>query len=180
MLNPTDFAAAQQSNLDALVWLGSKAFEGVEQLTALNLETARASLGDAAAASQAVLAAKDPQSMLSVQTSLAQGAAEKSAAYGKQVYDIAVAGKAEFEKAAADHFATLQASFVAAVDSATKNAPEGAASGLALFKSAIATANNTFDSLQKASRQATEAAQANLAAVTDSVVAKPAAKSKRG
>jgi phasin family protein len=179
MLNTTEFTAAQQSNLDALVWLGSKAFEGVEQLTALNLEAAKTGLGEAAAASQALLSAKDPQSLLTLQAALAQGAAEKSAAYGKQVYDIALASKAEFEKAAAEHFATVQASFVAAVESATKNAPEGSNSGMALFKSAIATANNTFDSLQKASRQATDAAQANFAAVTDSVT-KPAAKSKRG
>ncbi|HJV68453.1 TIGR01841 family phasin [Ideonella sp.] len=179
MLNATEFTAAQQANLDALVWLGSKAFEGVEQLTALNLQAAKASIDDAAQASQAVLAAKDPQSLLSVQAGLVQGAAEKSAAYGKQVYDIAVASKAEFDKAAAEHLAELQASFVAAVDSATKNAPEGASSGMALFKSAIATANNTFDSLQKATRQATEAAEANFTAVTQSVT-KPAAKAKRG
>jgi hypothetical protein len=48
-----------------------------------------------------------------------------------------------------------------------------------LFKSALATANNTFDSLQKATRQATDAAEANFAAVTQSVT-KPAAKAKRG
>jgi len=179
MLNTTEFTAAQQANLDALVWLGSKAFEGVEQLTTLNLETAKASLGEAAAASQAALSAKDPQSLMSLQAGLVQGAAEKSAAYGKQVYDIAVASKSEFDKAAAEHLAELQASFVAAVDNATKNAPEGASSGMALFKSAIATANNTFDSLQKATRQATEAAEANFTAVTASVT-KPAAKAKRG
>jgi len=178
MLNTTEFTTAQQSNLDALVWLGSKAFEGVEQLTALNLQTAKASLGDAAAASQAVLSAKDPQSLMSLQAGLVQGAAEKSAAYSKQVYDIAVASKAEFEKAAAEHLGELQASFMAAVENATKNAPEGASGGVALFKSAMATANSTFDSLQKASRQATDAAEANFAAVTQSVT-KPAAKAKR-
>ncbi|HEV8690680.1 MAG TPA: TIGR01841 family phasin [Ideonella sp.] len=179
MLNTTDFAAAQQANLDVLLGLGAKAFEGVEQLTALNLQAAKASLSDVAEASQAVLSAKDPQSLLSLQAGLVQGAAEKSAAYGKQVYDIATAGKAEFDKFAAEQVAGLQASFVAAVDSATKNAPEGTSSGVALLKSAVATANSAFDSLQKATRQATDAAEANFTAVTSSVT-KPAAKAKRG
>lgn len=179
MLNTTEFAAAQQANLNALLGLGARAFEGVEQLTALNLQAAKASLDEAAEASQAVLSAKDAQSLMSLQASLAQGAAEKTAAYGKQVYDIAVAGKAEFEKVAASQLAEWQATFLAAVDAAGKNAPEGTGSGVALFKSAFATANNAFDSLQKATRQATDAAEANYTAVTRSV-AKPAAKSKRG
>jgi hypothetical protein len=67
---------------------------------------------------------------------------------------------------------------MAAVDAASKNAPEGTGSGVALFKSAIATANNAFDSLQKATRQATDAAEANFTAVSTSVT--KAAKAKRG
>jgi hypothetical protein len=47
-----------------------------------------------------------------------------------------------------------------------------------LFKSAMATANNAFDSLQKAGRQAAETAEANYAAVTGSMTKAPA-KAKR-
>lgn len=178
MLNTTEFTAAQQANLNVLLGLSAKAFEGVEQITALNLQAAKSGLDEAGEASQALLSAKDPQSLLGLQASLAQGMAEKSAAYGKQVYDIAVASKAEFEKVAASQLAELQSSFLAAVDAASKNAPKGTGSGVALFKSALATANNAFDSLQKATRQATDAAEANFTAVTRSV-AKPA-KAKRG
>ena len=42
----------------------------------------------------------------------------------------------------------------------------------------MAAANNAFDGIQKASRQATEAAEANFAAVTSSVM-KTGAKAKR-
>ena len=73
----------------------------------------------------------------------------------------------------------MQSSFIAAIDAATQNAPEGSATGIALFKSAFAAANNAFDSVQKATRQAAEAAEANYTAVTGSVV-KAAGKSKRG
>ena len=50
MLN-TEFAAANKANLDALLGLSAKAFEGVEQLAALNLGVVKASLDDAAESS---------------------------------------------------------------------------------------------------------------------------------
>jgi phasin family protein len=179
MLNTADFAATQSAHLKVFLGLGAKAFEGVEQLTALNLKLVKSGLDDAAEASQAALSAKDPQSVLGLQSGLMQGAAEKSAAYGKKVYEIATAGKADFEKFATEQVAGLQASFMSAVDAAAKSAPEGSSSGVALFKSAMATANNAFDSLQKATRQATDAAEANYTAVTSSVT-KAAGKAKRG
>jgi phasin family protein len=179
MLNTEQFAATNKANLDAMLALTAKAFEGVEQLTALNLQVVKAGLGEAAETSLAAVSVKDPQSLLALQAGLLQPAAEKAAAYGRQVYDIVAATKAEVEKVAAEQAAAAQNSFIAAFDAAAKNAPEGSSSGIALFKSAMAAANNAFDGLQKASRQATEAAEANYTAVTGSVV-KAAGKAKRG
>jgi phasin family protein len=178
MLN-AEFATANKANLDALLGLSAKAFEGVEQLTALNLGVVKASLDEAAETSLAALSVKDPQSLLSLQTALLQPAAEKAATYGRQVYDIAIAAKAEVEKVAAAQAAGVQSSFLAAIDAASKNAPEGFGGGIALFKSAIAATNNAVDGLQKAAQQATAAAEANYTAVTGSAV-KAAGKAKRG
>ena len=178
MLN-TEFAAANKAHLDALLGLSAKAFEGVEQLTALNLGVVKASLDEAAETSLAALSVKDPQSLLSLQTALLQPAAEKAATYGRQVYDIAIAAKAEVEKVAAAQAAGVQSSFLAAIEAASKNAPEGFGGGITLFKSAIAATNNAVESLQMAAQQATAAAEANYTAVTGSVV-KSAGKAKRG
>ena len=178
MLNTAQFAATNKANFDTLSSLTAKAFEGVEQLTALNLQVVKASLDEAAQFSLAALSVKDPQSLLAMQASALQPSAEKAAAYGRQVYDIDAATKAEVEKVAAEQTAGVQNSFIAAIDAATKNAPEGSSSGVALFKSAMAAANNAFDGLQKATRQAADAAEANYTAVTGSVV-KAAGKAKR-
>jgi phasin family protein len=179
MLNNEQFAAAQKANVAALIGLTAKAFEGIEQLTALNLQVVKTSIDEAGEASNAALSVKDPQSLIALQTGGFQPAAEKAAAYGRQVYDIFAATKAEVEKVAAEQAAGIQNSVIAAFDAATKNAPEGAGSGVAFFKSAISAANNAFDGMQKATRQATSAAEANYTAVTGSVV-KAAGKSKRG
>jgi len=68
------------------------------------------------------------------------------------------------------------------VDSASKNAPAGSETAVAVLKSAVAAANNAFESVQKAVKQASDVAEANFNAVSAQAVnaAKTAtAKAKR-
>jgi phasin family protein len=178
MLNMTSLATAQQANIEAMLALTAKTFEGVEQLTALNLQVAKANLDEVAQASRAALSAKDPQSLMALQAEAFQPTAEKAAAYGRQVYDIVATMKAEIERVAAEQSASVQQSFTAAIEEAAKHAPEGSGNGMAMFKSAMDTANKAFEGMQKATRQATDVAQANFTAATASV-AKSTGKAKR-
>jgi len=179
MLNTDQFAATNKANFEVLMGMTAKAFEGVEQLTALNLQVVKASLDDATETGLAALSAKDPQALFALQATLLQPNAEKANAYGKQVYGIVASIKADVEKVASQQAAAAQGTFAALIEAAGKNAPAGSGNGLELFKSAMANANNAFDGLQKAGRQAAETAEANYAALTGSVV-KAAGKSKRG
>jgi UDP-N-acetylmuramyl pentapeptide synthase len=95
------------------------------------------------------------------------------------VYGIVAGLKADVEKVAGQQAAAAQSSFTALVEAAGKNAPAGSGNGIDLFKAAMSTATNAFDSMQKAGRQAAETAEANFAAVTGSI-AKTAGKAKRG
>ena len=178
MLNAEQFAALNQANYDVLVGLTTKAFEGIEQLTTLNLQAAKASLEEASEAGSAVLAAKDPQALFALQSSLLQPAADKATAYGKQVYGILTSFKADVDKVFGEQAAAAQTSFVALIEAAGKNAPEGSIDGVAFVKSALLSANNAFDSLHKAGQEAANTAQANFAAATGSVM--KTAKAKRG
>ena len=173
MLN-TQLAAANKANLEALMGLAAKAFEGVEQLTALNLQTAKGGLDEAKENGMAVLSARDAQSLLALQAGVLQPAADKAAAYGKQVYRIVADLKAEFDKVAVEQAAAAQVSVGALIEAAGKNAPAGSGDGIALIKSAMATANTAFESLRNAGLQAVETAEASYASVT-----KGASKAKR-
>jgi phasin family protein len=173
MLN-TQLAASNKANFEALMGLTAKTFEGIEQLTVLNLQAAKSGLEQAKETGVAVLSAQDAQSLLALQTGLLQPAAENAAAYGKQVYRIVANIKADIEKVAAEQAAAAQVSFGALIEAAGKNAPAGSSDGIALIKSTMATANNAFESLRKASVQAVETAEANYASVT-----KGASKAKR-
>jgi phasin family protein len=178
MLNTEQHTAAQKANFEALMGLATKAFDGVEQLTALNLGVARAGLERANQAGMAALSVRDPQSLLALHTSLLQPAAEDAVAYGRQVYGIVSSVKADIENVATRQASAAQGSFAALIDAAGKNLPEGSGNGIALFKAAVETANSAFDSLQKAGRQAAKTAEANYTSATGSVT-KAAGKSKR-
>ena len=67
MLNTEQFTATNKANFEAMMGLTTKAFEGVEQLAALNLQVVKASLDEATEAGRAALSTHDPQSLLALQ-----------------------------------------------------------------------------------------------------------------
>jgi phasin family protein len=180
MLTAEQFLAAHKSNVEILFGLTNKAFEGVEKLVELNLQVAKAALGEAAETTRAALSVKDAQELLALQAGLLQPAAEKAAAYSRHLYDIAAATNAEVTKVAEETAAEAQRKFVSVVDSAVKNAPAGTENAVALVRSAVAAANNAYESVHKAAKQAADVAEANFQAVTATAVkATQAAKAKR-
>lgn len=180
MMTAEQLLAAHKSNVETLFGLTTKALEGVEKLVELNLQVARTSMGEAAEAAQAALSVKDAQELMTLQAGLLQPAAEKAAAYGRYVYEIAATTNAEVGKIAEAQVADAQGKFMAAVDSAVKNAPAGTENTVALVKSAISTANNAYESVQKAAKQAADVAEANIQALTSTAVkATQAAKTRR-
>ena len=70
--------------------------------------------------------------------------------------------------------AANRANFEALSEAADRNTPEGVGDGIALFTSAQATANNAFNTSNKAGGPTAETAEANYAAVAGSVGKAPA------
>ena len=165
MLTPDQFLASQKANLETLNGLTNKAFEGVEKLVELNLQATKAALLESQSHAQALLSVRDVQELLTLQAGMLQPLAEKTAAYSRHLYDIASGTSSEFSKAVEAKVAESQAQFASLVDSATKNAPAGSDTAVAMMKSAVAAANNAFESVQKAVKQATDMAEANFNAV---------------
>ena len=170
-LTADQILAAQKANLETLFGLTTKAFEGVEKLVELNVTASKAALAEAQSTAQAALSVKDAQELLTLQASLFQPLAEKTAAYSRHLYDIAQGTGAEFSKAFEAKAAEAQQAFVGLVDSASKNAPAGSETAVAVMKSAVAAANNAFESVQKAVKQASDVAEANFNAVSSQAVA---------
>ena len=180
-LTAEQILASHKANIETLFGLTTKAFEGVEKLVELNVTASRAALSEAAQHTQAVLGVKDAQELLALQAGLFQPLAEKTAAYSRHLYDIASGTGAEFGKALESQTTDAQKAFTTLVDSAAKNAPAGSETAVAVMKSAVAAANNAFESVQKAVKQASDVAEANFNAVacTAADAAKSATPRKR-
>jgi phasin family protein len=170
MLTAEQVLASHKATVETLFGLTTKAFEGVEKLVELNLTASKTALSEAASHSQAVLSVKDAQELLALQASLLQPLAEKTAAYSRHLYDIAQGTSSEFGKAIEGQTAEAQKKIAGLIDSATKNAPAGSESAVAVLKSTVTAANNAFESVQKAVKQASDAAEANFKAVAASAV----------
>jgi phasin family protein len=179
MLTAEQIVAAQKANIETIFGLTQKAFEGVEKLVELNVQATKAALSESANSTQAMLSVKDAQELLTLQASLMQPLAEKTVAYSRHLYDIASGTSAEFGKAAEAQAADAQKKFMSVVDNASKNAPAGSESAVAVMKSAVSAANNAMESVQKAVKQATEMAEANFNTVTTQAVSATKAAAKK-
>ncbi len=167
MMTVEQVLAAQKANVETLLGLTAKAFEGVEKIVELNLAASKAALAETGDNAKAMLSVKDAQDLMALQSGLLQPLAEKTAAYSRHLYEIASGTTSEFTKAVESQAAEAQQKFVGMLDTAAKNAPVGSETAVAAMKSAVAAAGNALESVQKAVKQATEVAEANFAAVTN-------------
>ena len=167
---PEQFAASNKANVETMLTLANAAFASAERLTALNLNTARSIMEDGVANTKAMLAVKDVQELMNLQTSLAQPIVEKAVAYARSVYEITSQSQEEMGKVFEGQVAEMNKGVASALDKAAKSAPAGSDVAVAAVKSAIAAANSAYDSMSKAAKQVAEIAEANVAAATNATV----------
>lgn len=180
MMTVEQVLAAQKANMETLLGLTSKAFESVEKIVELNMAASKAALAESGENAKAMLSVKDAQELMALQSGLVQPLAEKTAAYSRHLYEIATGTTSEFTKALESQAAQAQQQFTGLLDSATKNAPAGSEAAVAVMKSAVAAATNALESVQKAVKQATDVAESNFTAMTNTAanVTKSAAKKR--
>lgn len=167
---PEQFAKANKANIECLLTIANTAFASAERLAALNLNTARTLMEDSVNTAKTLMAVKDLQEWISLQTSLAQPAIEKAIGYAKSVYEIASQTQEEFAKIFDSQYAEVNRNVAETLDKVAKNAPAGSDVAVAAVKSALAAANSAYETMNKAARQVAEMTEANVAAATSATV----------
>ena len=170
MMTPEQMIAAQKSQLEAMFALTGKAVDGLEKMLELNMQTMKTALRESSDAAMAALSVKDMQEFAAMQPNLAQPMAEKMLSYSHHLYEIASGTQAEFAKAIEANATDVQKKMQAMVETVVKNAPAGTETAVAMMKSAMSAANNAYDSVQKASKQAAEVVEANFNTVTNTAM----------
>ena len=168
-LTPEQIAAAQKANLETLSGLTNQALKSIEKLVELNMHIAKQSLGESMSSAKKALEIKDVQQLLAHQAEAVQPMAEKIMAYSRHLYELAHETQASFTKSAEQEFQVGQKKITALVEDWTKNAPAGSDAAVSAMKQAIASANNVFETSQKAVKHAVEFAETNLSNASSTV-----------
>ena len=176
-VTPEQIQSTSKANVDALLSIVSAQFSAFEKLAALSSSALKGAFEDAIANTRALAGAKDVQEFVSLQAAFAQPAIDKAISYSKSVYEVTAQTNAELSRLAEKRVAEWNETFASFLDQVVKNAPAGSDVAVTAVKQMIATANSAYDNFTKAAKQATEIAQANVVAATES--AKNFAKAKK-
>jgi len=174
-VTPEQIQAANKATVETMLAVANAQFTAFERLANINAGAVKSAFEDSIANTRALLGAKDVQEFVTLQNAFAQPAMEKAIAYSKSVYEVATETNAELSKVAERRVAEWNENFVTLLDKVSKNAPAGSDVAVAAVKSMLAAANSAYDNLAKVTKQATEIAEANVNAATETVkgLAKP-------
>lgn len=167
---PQQLIASQQAGLSNALAIQGALLDGFEKLVDLNLKVLKTSFDEVSQKSQEVLKVQDAQEALNFSAGLYQPGAEKTVAYGKQVFDVVSAIQADVSRLSQEQLGQFQAQLVELIEQFGKNAPAGSESLVAGLKSALASTTSAYENMVKSARQAVEAANTNIAAATDATL----------
>lgn len=170
MMTPEQFAATQKAQVESLFDLANKSMDSMEKFVDLNMQAMKTSLQESAEQALALLSVKDMQELSAIQSGWMQPLAEKVLSYSRHAYEIASGAQAELAKTAEAQITETHKKFMDLAETAAKNAPAGSETAVAMMKSAMNAANNAYDSVQKVTKQAAEAVEANINAVTSTAM----------
>src|SRR3954462_5965709 len=168
-VTPEQIQAAQKANVEALLDVANAQFAAFEKLANINATAVKSAFEDSIANTRALIGAKDVQEFVSLQNSFAQPAIEKAIAYSKSVYEVATDANAELSKVAERRVAEWNENFVSLLDKVSKNAPAGSDVAVAAANSILPAATSAYDNMNRVAKQATEIAEANVSAATETV-----------
>lgn len=168
---PENLLAAGQANIDNAKRFAVVALEGAERLVDLQVKTAKQAIVEGTKNAKLVMGVKDLQDLAALRNLVAEPAAEKVLAYYRSVYEVMTQTQGEVSKLVEEVVSDFNKTVVAAMDEAMKAAPAGSDMAMAAIKSAMAAANDAYDTMTKAARQVQEITEANVTAAT--TVVKP-------
>lgn len=168
---PEQFLQVQKAALEVFHSATIASIEGFEKLAALNVQAAKASIDESTDALKSMVEVKDAKQLADMATGSVQPATDKVTAYYKHVYEIANDTGTELAKLFEKQFAESNKQLYAAIDALAKNAPAGTEGVVTLVKQAVSAANSAFDQVSKATKQAVEVAEANMAAAAKTTAA---------
>ncbi|MYM33242.1 TIGR01841 family phasin [Duganella sp. FT50W] len=178
--NPEQFANATKTlfefQLETFNTLTSKTVQGVEQVIALNMATAKNQLQEGLAAGKEISQASDAKTALKLAADQVQPGVASAATYQQQLGDIIAEIREEFTRAADAHVVEARNNLSALIHDVTKNVRPGSENAVQIVKTAIDNAFAGYEQVTKATKQAVEAVEAEISKANTIVAQKAAGK----
>lgn len=149
--------------------LASQAVQGVEQVVALNLATAKEKVEHTIAAGKEISESKDAKGALQVAAAHVQPNLDGIKVYNEELGEIIKEIHAEFTSAATAHLAEAKTNLSALIYDVTKNVPPGTENAVQIVKSAIDNAFKGYEEVNKATKQAVKDVEEKIAKATEQV-----------
>ncbi|WP_341317651.1 phasin family protein [Paraburkholderia sp. IMGN_8] len=160
-------SAAQQANLDLCFGVANKILDGGEQLTRLNLDTAKATLSDWYQNLQNGLTKTAEQRLSGFENAVALPSTEKVLSYQHQVAEIAFGMRMQLAEVIDAHYQETSRCFQRFVENVAQNAPVSSEASIAFMKQIITLANTAHDTLHKAAKQTVDIAKSSVSVATE-------------
>lgn len=163
---PAQFTEIQKGQMDAAIALSQTWFDAAERFMELNLAAAKATLEESVERTQAMLSVRDVQELMALSGGLSQPTLEKAVSYSRNVYSIANGASTEVSRIVEAQITENNKQVTQLIDFAAKNSPADSEPAVSMLKSAVAAANTAYDTFARATRQAVEMAESNVASAT--------------
>ena len=169
------FASANKSAVNAGLAIARTQFAAVEQLTALNIDTAKSAFEGATEHLQSMSAARDPQAVFKLSAELAQPVLERSVSYARNAFTVATQAQSQLKQVVEAQAAELGRAVTDAFESVSKGFPAYGVNATEGLKSAFSNFPG-FDAWTKYAEQSAQAAKANFETITQAATGKRRAK----
>jgi len=172
--NPEQFASATKTLFELQMMtfnaLTSKAVQGVQQVVALNMATAKDKVEESMAVGKEISQAKDPKAALAAVASVAKPDMAAAVEYGSQIKVIMDDIHNEFTQAADAHITEAKSTLTALIYDVTQNVKPGSENAVEIIKKAIDNAFQGYEQVTQATRQAVQTVEAQIAQATAQVM----------
>ena len=156
--NPEQFASATKTLFDLQMQtfnsLASKAVQGVEQVVALNLQTAKSTMEGTMAAGRQMSQSQDPKAAIDTLSARVQPGVAQATAYGEQLRQIVGDIQKEFQQAADTHLIEAKNTLSALIYDVTQNVKPGQENAVEIIKAAIDNAFRGYEQVTQSTRDA--------------------------
>lgn len=177
-VNLEQLANSQKANAEVMMALVRTAFNGMEQLAALNLAAGREFFNASVASTQQLMNVKDPQELAKVNSTLAQPNVDKMMEYSRSIYDLVASMQKELTSVMEAQYSSIAKNASSTIEKSAATAPVGGDVFAAAMKQMLQASTKAYDNMSQMAKQMTDIADANVKSAS-SATAKAAAASKK-